>query len=108
MVLFACYKTYVVNVDGQGAQKGKNKAMGGERILRHYAQPLLGRQEPLRLPEEMPLGYAGIAHLLRDRTAKGEAEAVAESATTPPRRTQRQAPRPRRRLFPACRRRSRA
>lgn len=82
MVLFACYKTYVVNVDGQGAQKGKNKAMGGERILRTTHNPCWDAKNRFALPEEMPLGYAGIAHLLRDRTAKGEAEAVAESATT--------------------------
>lgn len=82
MVLFACYKTYVINVDGQGAQKGKNKAMGGERILRTTHNPCWDAKNRFALPEEMPLGYAGIAHLLRDRTAKGEAEAVAESATT--------------------------
>lgn len=81
MVLFACYKTYVVNVDGQGAQKGKNKAMGGERILRTTHNPCWDAKNRFALPEEMPLGYAGLAHLLRDRTAKGEAEAVAESAT---------------------------
>ena len=33
MVLFANYKTIVVNVDGQGAQKGKNKAQGGKRVM---------------------------------------------------------------------------
>ena len=82
MVLFACYKTYVINVDGQGAQKGKNKAMGGERILRTTHNPCWDAKNRFALPEEMPLGYAGIAHLLRDRTAKGETEAVAESATT--------------------------
>ena len=82
MVLFACYKTYVVNVDGQGAQKGKNKAMGGERILRTTHNPCWDAKNRFALPEEMPLGYAGISHLLRDRTAKGETEAVAESATT--------------------------
>lgn len=82
MVLFACYKTYVINVDGQGTQKGKNKAMGGERILRTTHNPCWDAKNRFALPEEMPLGYAGIAHLLRDRTAKGEAEAAAESATT--------------------------
>ena len=82
MVLFACYKTYVVNVDGQGAQKGKNKAMGGERILRTTHNPCWDAKNRFALPEEMPLDYAGIAHLLRDRTAKGEPEAITESATT--------------------------
>ena len=31
MLLFCNYKTVVFNVDGQGAQKGKNKAQGGKR-----------------------------------------------------------------------------
>ena len=33
MVLFANYKTMVVNVDNQGAAKGKNKAQGGQRVM---------------------------------------------------------------------------
>ncbi|HRC67590.1 MAG TPA: ATP-binding protein, partial [Bacteroidales bacterium] len=33
IVLFANYKTYVVNVDGQGAEKGTNKARGGKRVM---------------------------------------------------------------------------
>ena len=108
MVLFACYKTYVVNVDGQGAQKGKNKARGGERILRTTHNPCWDAKNRFGLPEEMPLGYAGITHLLRDRTAKGETEAVAESATTAvPAEAEASAPAappP----SPACRRRSHA
>ena len=74
MVLFACYKTYVVNVDGQGAQKGKNKARGGERILRTTHNPCWDAKNRFGLPEEMPLSYTGIAHLIRDRTAAGEPE----------------------------------
>lgn len=33
MLLFANYKTEVVNVDNQGATKGKNKAQGGRRVI---------------------------------------------------------------------------
>ena len=33
MVLFANYKTYVINVDNQGAEKGKNKVQGGQRVM---------------------------------------------------------------------------
>ena len=32
MLLFANYKVYIVNVDNQGAAKGKNKAQGGARV----------------------------------------------------------------------------
>ena len=33
MILFANYETYVVNIDGKGALKGKNKAQGDRRIM---------------------------------------------------------------------------
>lgn len=82
MVLFACYKTYVVNVDGQGAQKGKNKARGGERILRTTHNPCWDAKNRFGLPEEMPLSYAGIAHLIRDRTAADRPETVTSQPRT--------------------------
>lgn len=77
MVLFACYKTYVINVDGQGAQKGRNKAQGGERILRTTHNPCWDAKNRFGLPDEMPMRYDGIAHLLRDRTAQGGADVPA-------------------------------
>lgn len=64
MVLFANYKTYVVNVDGQGAQKGKNKAQGGKRVMyttHHTCWDAKNRHE---LSEELPFEYQAIAHCI--------------------------------------------
>ncbi|MCL2810416.1 MAG: ATP-binding protein [Clostridia bacterium] len=62
MVLLAGYKILVVNVDGQGAQKGKNKAQGGARVLRATHHPCWDAKNRHGLPDEMPLDYASIAH----------------------------------------------
>ena len=42
LLLFANYKTIVVNVDGQGAAKGKNKAQGNQRVMYATHTPQLG------------------------------------------------------------------
>lgn len=64
MVLFANYKTIVVNVDGQGAQKGKNKAQGGARVMYTAHHPCWDAKNRYGLPDEMPFDYAGIAHII--------------------------------------------
>lgn len=64
MVLFANYKTYVVNVDNQGAAKGKNKAQGGSRVMYTTHHPCWDAKNRFNLPEEMPFDYAGIAHII--------------------------------------------
>jgi energy-coupling factor transporter ATP-binding protein EcfA2 len=64
MVLFANYKTYVINVDGQGAQKGKNKAQGGKRVMyttHHTCWDAKNRHE---LSEELPFEYSAIAYCI--------------------------------------------
>lgn len=57
MVLFANYKTIVVNVDGQGAQKGKNKAQGGKRVMYTSHHPCWDAKNRYELPEELPFDY---------------------------------------------------
>lgn len=64
MVLFANYKTMVINVDGQGAQKGKNKAQGGRRVMYTSHHPCWDAKNRYGLPEEMPFEYAGIASII--------------------------------------------
>jgi single-stranded DNA-binding protein len=61
MVLFANYKTYVVNIDNQGAAKGKNKAQGGARVMYTTHHTSWDAKNRFGLPEEMPFDYAGIA-----------------------------------------------
>lgn len=64
MVLFANYKTIVVNVDGQGAQKGKNKAQGGRRVMYTSHHPCWDAKNRYGLPEEVSFRYEEIASII--------------------------------------------
>ncbi|MEA5000226.1 MAG: ATP-binding protein [Candidatus Limiplasma sp.] len=79
LLLFANYKTLVVNVDGQGAAKGKNKAQGGQRVMYATHTPSWDAKNRHGLPDEMPFDFKPIAHLF-----------AASAAYTPP--TQKPAP----------------
>lgn len=63
LLLFANYKTHVVNVDGKGAAKGRNKIQGGSRVMYATHHPCWDAKNRDGLPDEMPLDYAPIAHL---------------------------------------------
>ena len=68
MVLFANYKTIVVNVDGQGAIKGKNKAQGaGQRIMYTTHHSCWDAKNRHGLLDELPFDYNAIAHLFADQ-----------------------------------------
>ncbi|MCC8152483.1 MAG: AAA family ATPase [Lachnospiraceae bacterium] len=69
MVLFANYKTIVVNVDGQGSAKGKNKAQGGRRVMYTSHHPCWDAKNRYGLPDELPLDYAEIAHIIGGNAA---------------------------------------
>ena len=64
MVLFANYKTIVVNVDNQGAQKGKNKAQGGKRVIFTQHHPCWDAKNRHSLAAELPFDFASIAHCI--------------------------------------------
>lgn len=64
MVLFANYKTYVVNVDNQGLQKGKNKAQGGKRVMYTTHHPCWDAKNRHNLDLELELDYKEIAHCI--------------------------------------------
>lgn len=64
MVLFANYKTFVVNVDDQGATKGKNKAQGGARVLYTAHHPCWDAKNRHGLAPELKFDYAEIAHCI--------------------------------------------
>ena len=70
LVLFANYKVNVVNVDNQGATKGKNKAQGGRRVMYTTHTPFWDAKNRYGLPEELPLDYEQIRHVIEDVTAK--------------------------------------
>lgn len=64
MVLFCNYKTMVINVDGQGAQKGKNKVQGGKRVMFTSHHPCWDAKNRYNLPEECELSYEVIRHII--------------------------------------------
>ena len=68
-VLFANYKTYVVNIDGQGSQKGKNKVQGGQRVMYTLHHPCWDAKNRDDLKPELKFEFAEIAHILPGRTA---------------------------------------
>lgn len=66
LVLFSNYKTTVVNVDGQGAAKGKNKVQGGKRVMYTSHHPCWDAKNRFGLPDELPLAFEAIAPLVPD------------------------------------------
>lgn len=64
MVLFANYKTIVVNVDNQGAAKGKNKAQGGKRVMYTEHHPCWDAKNRHGLLPEIPFTFASVAHCI--------------------------------------------
>lgn len=71
MVLFCNYKTYVVNVDNQGAQKGKNKVMGGERVMYTSHHNCWDAKNRFGLEECLPMKFDSIASVVGE-TQKAE------------------------------------
>lgn len=57
MVIFANYKTIVVNVDGKGATKGKNKVQGGKRMMYTTHHSCWDAKNRFGLPEEAEFSY---------------------------------------------------
>lgn len=57
MVIFANYKTIVVNVDGKGAAKGKNKVQGGKRVMYTAHHSCWDAKNRFGLPEEAEFSY---------------------------------------------------
>lgn len=63
-ILFCNYKTMVVNVDGKGAQKGKNKAQGGRRVIFTTHHACWDAKNRFGLPDEIDMNYENIAHIV--------------------------------------------
>lgn len=62
-VFFMNYKTVIVNVDGKGQTKGKNKAQGGRRVMYTTHTPFWDAKNRFGLPDELPLDFSQIAHI---------------------------------------------
>lgn len=83
MVLFANYKTFVVNVDEQGAAKGKNKAQGGARVLYTTHHPCWDAKNRHDLKPELKFAYSEIAHCIEDCLPTQTKGSIAPIASIP-------------------------
>lgn len=90
MVLFLNYKTYIITDD----KTKKQKAQGGQRVMQTTHSPSWDAKNRHNLPEELPMDFAGIAHIfstqtqaqptsVHEQSAHEPAHAVQESVTTP-------------------------
>ena len=79
LLLFANYKTIVVNVDNQGAQKGKNKVQGGKRVMYTTHHPCWDAKNRFGLPDEMPFDYEGVRAII-EGNSRDQAENNTSSA----------------------------
>ena len=84
IVLFANYKTFVVNVDGQGADKGKNKAQGGKRVMYASHHPCWDAKNRHGLPDNMPFDFSAIEHLIIEHNPASSPRAETLLPPTPP------------------------
>lgn len=82
MLLFANYKTVVVNVDNQGAIKGKNKAQGGQRVMYTTRTPWWDAKNRHNLPEELPFGFESIATCIPAGLNSTQVQNVQQTAPT--------------------------
>jgi len=82
MVLFANYKTIVINVDDKGAKKGKNKAQGGQRVMYTTHHPCWDAKNRHNLALELPFEYSQIMHCLPGVEKPKETKPIQDEKTT--------------------------
>ena len=94
MVLFCNYKTMVVNVDGQGAKKGKNKAQGGRRVMYTSHHPCWDAKNRFGLPEEAEMDYSVIRPVIEGGATTAPAPQPVPTPAPTPAPTAEEAPKP--------------
>lgn len=82
-VFFMTYKTVIVNVDGKGQTKGKNKAQGGRRVMYTTHTPFWDAKNRFSLPDELPLDFKEIAHIFQAPAHNAPAPQPASPAPAP-------------------------
>lgn len=75
MVLFANYKTYSIAVDKDGK---KHKGQGGQRVMYTTHHPCWDAKNRYGLPEEIPMDYNQIRHILEQIPPPAEKPKVSE------------------------------
>ena len=94
MVLFCNYKTMVVNVDGQGAKKGKNKAQGGRRVMYTSHHPCWDAKNRFGLPEEAEMDYSVIRPVIEGGATQAPAPQPVPAPAPAPALTAEETPKP--------------
>lgn len=84
MVLFANYKTYVVNVDGQGVDKGTNKAQGGKRVMYTTHHPCWDAKNRHDLLDILDFHFDEIKHCIPVRGSAAQPPEQQTTQQTPP------------------------
>jgi len=82
MVIFANYKTIVVNVDGKGAAKGKNKAQGGKRVMYTAHHSCWDAKNRFGLPEEADFSYEVVRPVIEGAAATPKPSTTPSQTTT--------------------------
>ena len=82
-VFFLTYKTVIINVDGKGQTKGKNKAQGGRRVMHTNHTPFWDAKNRFGLPDEIPLDFKEIAHIFQAPAHNAPAPQPASPAPAP-------------------------
>lgn len=83
VVFFLNYKTVIVNVDGKGQTKGKNKAQGGRRVMYTTHTPFWDAKNRFGLPDELPLDFKEIAHIIQTPAPNSAPTPAHEPAPAP-------------------------
>jgi len=83
MLLFVNYKTFVINVDGQGAEKGKNKAQGGSRVMYTTHSTSWDAKNRQGLKPELKFEYSEIAHVIPSKNSIIPATPVVAAVSVP-------------------------
>lgn len=83
MVLFANYKTIVVNVDGKGAAKGKNKVQGGKRVMYTAHHSCWDAKNRFGLPEEAEFSYEVVRGVIEGNRSAPVAASKAAAPASP-------------------------
>lgn len=84
MLLFINYETHVINIDNQGAQKGKNKAQGGRRVMYTAHHSCWDAKNRVGLPEKTDFDYSVIAPYILTREKDHEQNAQIIEAPSKP------------------------
>ena len=83
MVIFANYKTIVVNVDGKGAAKGKNKVQGGKRVMYTAHHSCWDAKNRFGLPEEAEFSYEVIRGVIEGEGTHGAGAPTPHQSASP-------------------------